>query len=86
MMTYNEAKNTKNLLEIICDGFSKELKQFSKGEMGLTTEEAKAKPEWKAARYGYDQSFAKLREFNRTFSKTFKKEILAEQKIKRQTA
>ena len=86
MMTYNEAKNTKNLLEIICDGFSRELKKFPKGAMGLTTDEAKQSPEWKAARYGYDQSFAKLREFNRTFSKTFKKEILAEQKAKRQVA
>lgn len=71
---YQNALAHKATLESNLDAASKALQVFPRGIMGLTTDEAKATPEWQAARRTYATAFAQLRAFNTVFLKQFKKE------------
>lgn len=57
---------------------SKALQKFPRGAMGLTPDDVKATPEWKAAKKAFDDAFNKLRKFNAVFVKKYKKEIAAD--------
>ena len=81
-MNYIESKNFRKSLEDACETSGRELRKFTRGLMGLTPDNVKATPEWKSARHGFDIAFSKLRQFNRTFTKAFKREILAERNAK----
>ena len=84
-MTYDEAKLYQKQLYAINDEHSDKLKEFDKygkSAMGLTPDHVRDMPEWKRANREFDLSFAKLREFNGWYVKTFKKEILADRRKK----
>lgn len=53
------------------------------GAMGLTPDAMRATPEWQAARRAYDAAFARLRQFNTTFTKQFAREIREDSRARR---
>lgn len=87
-VNYEEAKLYKKELEEKNDEDSRKLREFDKlGEsaLGLVPDHVKEMPEWRSAKVEFDKSFAKLREFNGWFVKTFKKEIAADRKSRYKT-
>lgn len=54
------------------------LEAFPKGRMGLTPDDVKASPEWKAAKAAFDRAFAEERAANKALLDAFPKEIRAE--------
>lgn len=52
------------------------------GPLGLTPDSVKAAPEYRSAKIAYDAVFARLREFNASFTKLFADEIRAERHAK----
>ncbi len=81
-MNYEAAKDEQQRLMDVCDVFGDKLKTFPSGPMGLTPDVVKATQEWKDAHYGYHKAFKNLQDFNKVFTKLFKKE-LAEERAKR---
>lgn len=84
-MTYEQAKQLKQEINDLCDVASDELNALvapHKGAMGLTSDAFRTTAEYKAAKAKFDLSFAKARNINGWFAKTFKKEIKAAQKAK----
>lgn len=76
-MTFAQATALRDTVDEINTRHSEILAQFPKGPMGLTPDVVKESPEWKRAKADFENSFAKLREFNSWYVKTFKKEIAA---------
>lgn len=92
-MNLTEAKTAKAMLEANLDKTSKAINEKQKelakrlgvelvGAMNLTTEVIRIHPEFVAVKSAYATAQLKLREFNRWYFKTFKKEINAANKIK----
>jgi len=74
--TYVEAKaHAAALAE--CERTGDALRTFPRGPMGLVTDEARANPEYEAARAAASRAFGTLRTFNAWYVKTFKAEIAA---------
>lgn len=80
---FTRALAIRNVLDRDVDDLSAELRRFPVGPMGLTTDAAKASPEYRATKIAYDGAFARLRAFNASFVKTFAREIAAERKTRR---
>lgn len=77
-MTFIEAQEISNTLYANLADLSAALKVFPmEGPMGLPTETVRLSPEYRDAKSKYDAAFAKLRQFNGWYLKTFKKEIKA---------
>jgi hypothetical protein len=74
-MNFIDATKIYNELNLATDNASKALKVFPKGAMGLTPDNVRATPEYKAARMAYDAANAKSRVFNTLYNKAFKKEL-----------
>jgi hypothetical protein len=60
------------------------LHSFPKGPMGLTPDYVKANPVWRDAKQGVEAAFQRYRNFNKWLLKTYRKEIAAERKAKRE--
>jgi len=86
-MTYEEAKAYgEELMErnkIDSDNLKFFDEIYGRSSMGLTPDHVKALPEWKEAKETFNRSFAELRSFNAWFTKTFKKEYMAERRNRR---
>jgi hypothetical protein len=79
-MNYQVAKVARDQLEADLTRAGVPLKAFptGTGPMGLTADDVKFSPEYRAAKKVYDAAFARLRAFNGDFVKKFAKEIRAE--------
>jgi hypothetical protein len=53
------------------------------GQMGLTPDHVKAMPEFQSLKRNADASFAALRNFNVTYTKQYKRELIAEREARR---
>lgn len=73
--TYTEAKATSDALSAEVDRLSTILNTFPVGPMGLVSDEVRASAEFRAAKGQYATAFQRLRAFNGSFTKTFRKEI-----------
>lgn len=85
-MTYAEAKATAANIDAEVSAAEVALRSFPAGPMGLTPDSVRVTPEYRAAKLAFDKSFAKLRAFNGTFTKTFAKEIREERRARRAVA
>jgi len=82
-MDYTEAKKIKAELEAALDVASKTLNAIpgvGSGAMGLTPDAVKFSTEYRVAKTAYEKAFKNMRAFNGWFTKTFKKEYLAERR------
>lgn len=52
---------------------SQAMQRFPRGAMGLTPDDVKASPEWRAAKARYERAFARLRAFNAETSRLRRK-------------
>lgn len=82
-MSWEEAKAQSDAINAEVDAASAALDVFPKGAMNLTPDDVKASPDYRAAKARYDKAFAKLRAFNASFVKKYKKELRAERDAKR---
>ena len=80
---YTAAKATRETLEKDVRETTAVLDAFPKGAMNLTTDAAKATPEWTTARAASQHAMSVLRQFNAWFVGAFKCEIAAERKERR---
>lgn len=81
-MTFAEAKAMQDVLEAEWKAASRAFDIFSADELGLTPDDVKASPEWKRVRREYDKAFNELRNFNSWFTKTFKRELRDERRLR----
>jgi hypothetical protein len=82
-MTFAEAKATQSALDNEVTRLGDVLDTFPKGALGLTPDAVKFSPEYSAAKSAFDAGFAKLRNFNGAFTKSFAKEIREERRARR---
>ena len=59
------------------------LQEFPRGPLGLTPDDVKASPEWKAAHRNFEVAFQAQRKFNGTYTKTFAEELRHERNVRR---
>lgn len=59
------------------------LQKFPKGAMGLTPDDVKRSPKWRAAYQDYNQAAQALRKFNGSYTKTFAEELRHEREFRR---
>jgi hypothetical protein len=74
-MTYEEAKLTKERLEIESTQASRELSKYRRSESGMILDSEKLGESYQRDRAASLMAFEKLRQFNRIFLMQFKKEI-----------
>jgi hypothetical protein len=79
-MTFEEAKTHQQKLDEKCSIDSAKLNTFPKNEIGLTPDLVRETPDFQQAKKAFEKSFAELRNFNKWYSKEFKKELAAERK------
>ncbi|PGK51864.1 hypothetical protein CN918_29165 [Priestia megaterium] len=79
-MNFEEAKREKKELEESNKIHSAKLNTFEKNAMGMTPDHIRRTSEWQQAKQDFNQSFARLRNFNSWYVKTFKKEIQADRR------
>lgn len=84
---FEKAKEKRNSIESRMKSASsrmEELKNAHGGEskMGLTPDVVKNSPEWKQAHSDFNNALRELQTFNTGFTKTFKKELAEERKLK----
>ena len=80
---YHVAKSVKAGIEADVEKAGDALEKFPRGPTGLTPDHVKFSPEYRAAKSTFDTHFNRLRNFNKTFVKTFKKEITADRRQRR---
>lgn len=81
-MTYNEAKQAREVIEAEIKSHRTVLSTFPKGPMNLTPDAVKAIPEYQLAKRGVEGTFARLQKFNTIFVKLYADEIRAERRAK----
>jgi len=83
-MNFQEAKEISKKLNDDMNRCSKILneKYTEKTPMGLTPDHIKSSPEYQADKFNFEIAFANLRSFNKTYVKTFKKELREERRNK----
>jgi hypothetical protein len=82
-MDYATAKTEKAALEIKYRAACKQLASLpgvGSSKMGLTPDEVRQTPEYRAAQDQYRAAFRRLQEYNRWFCKLFKNEIRTERR------
>ena len=72
-MTFQEFKNQQSTLEKKVNLYSKALKKYPKGKMGLTPDHVKFSPEYQKDKLNFERAFKSLQSFNKKHLKTFKK-------------
>lgn len=75
---FEEALECKEALDAVNAAAGQRMRAYPRGNMGLTSDAAKATPEWKADRRAFDQSMKALQDFNTAFLKHYKREWRAE--------
>ncbi len=80
---YEVLKSRRDRLEAEAKSASDALNAFPKGPMGLTPDDVKASPEFKAARQRYQKAADQLREANSIIAKRFAKEAKADRDAER---
>jgi len=86
-MSFAIAKATASLLNSDYDAAIRNLKAIpgvGSGQMGLTPDDVRARPDYRIAKAAMDKAFAELRAFNAVYVKRYKKELAAERKLKRE--
>lgn len=83
-MTFSEAMKLSEALSAQCDNASDVLNTFPRLENGLTPDNVRALPEWKAAKLAYDVAFKKMQDINSYIGKHYKKERSAYYQAKRE--
>lgn len=71
-------------LEAASKAASEVINTFPRGPMGLTPDNVKVTPEYRAAKAQSDKTFSALREHNGFMAKTFPKEMKADRDARRQ--
>lgn len=82
-MNYSQAKAHKLELEAAEKSAKDALKKYPKLENGLTPDNVRATPEWKADKKRSIGAFCELQHFNKWFLKRFKAEYLAERRARK---
>jgi hypothetical protein len=82
LLTYTKAKAVRDDIQAECLRFSAIRQGFPQTAIGLTPDAVKTLPEWQMANRDYARAFARLRRFDRGFTKAFKHEITAERAAK----
>jgi len=83
-MDYTQATERRDELEAEVDRTSRALKALSGGgPLGLTPDDVRATPEWKAAKRAADDAFAALQAFNKVYVRRFKQEIKRDRQRRR---
>lgn len=77
-MNYYIAKQAAQMADEACTKASDALNLFPKGAFGLTPDDVKASPEFKAAMKEYNLAFACLRAANTFLTKNYGKELRAD--------
>lgn len=80
-LLFTKAKEMQAKLEGACNATSASLQKYTRNAMGLVTERSS---EYLADKKAYDFAFSELRYFNGQFVKSFKKELAAERRAKRE--
>ncbi len=65
----NDLKALRDGLEAKVAEAARLIKSFPRGAMGITPDQVKFSPEYRAAKAGFNTAFNALREFNEKFSK-----------------
>jgi hypothetical protein len=81
-VTYEEAKAQQDSLFVEMSRLGAVLDTFPKGAMGLTTDAARATPEFRRAKADFNRAFQRVRAFNVWFVETFKRERAAERRAR----
>lgn len=82
-MTFEEAKTIQAKLHAEVAAASAALQVFQKGRMGLTPDDVKASPEFRAATQRYNVSFVQLRSINGLLTRKFSNELREERRTRR---
>ncbi len=73
-MTYEEALDRKRTLEDIVEACDKRLKQYPRGDLGLTPDTVKFSPQFQQDYKNFNSAMKDLQRYNRDFLKQFSKE------------
>lgn len=82
-MTYEELRACAEALDAECARLGAILQGYPRGALGMTSDAAKATPEWRADRAAFDVAFARLRHVNGILTKHFKSELRADRDERR---
>jgi hypothetical protein len=82
-MTFEEAKAIQTKLNSEVAAASAALQVFPKGRMGLTPDEVKSSPEFRAAMQRYNASFLQFRSINGLLTRKFSNELREERRTRR---
>ena len=82
---YNEFKQKRDEIEKRLKTHSDALNKYPKNHLGMTSDEDKAKPEWKHHYHEGQKALKDLQTHNKTHLKRFKNEHRAELEAKRRT-
>lgn len=81
--SYNAAKDAQTKLYNAWSEAGKAMDAFPRSPNGLTTDAARATPEWRQAKARLDSAFNAYRNFNGVFTRAYKSEIKADRTAKR---
>lgn len=81
-LSYEEAKRVAERLWELSSVSANVLNSYPKGAMGLTPDSVRATPEWKADKAEADRTFRALQDWNKVYTKQFKKERQADRAAK----
>lgn len=73
-MEYEQYRGLKEALQLEVSQTSKAMRAFPRGPMGLTPDDVRASAEYQDARRKSDTAFERLRKFNGTYVKQFKRQ------------
>ena len=82
-LSFADAKAWQARLDATLTATTAVLNAYPKSAIGLTPDHIKATAEWKGNYRANQLAFDRLRRFNQVFVRTFKKELAAERKAKR---
>jgi hypothetical protein len=72
---YQKAKIESDKLKKEVDRFDKELQKYPRNNSGMVSDETLQSKEYKQDKLNFQKAFKSLQDFNKIFSKKFKKEI-----------
>lgn len=78
MLTFEQYKDTRDMLQMKIDEVSAELHKFPRGMMGLVPDDVRVSDEYREKKIRYQSLFNSLRDLNGKYVKIYKKELAAE--------
>ena len=78
MLTFEQYKDTRDLLQMKIDEVSAELHKFPRGMMGLVPDDVRVSDEYREKKIRYQSLFNSLRDLNGKYVNIYKKELAAE--------